>query len=80
MGRRAKAVEIETDEQPLLPIDAPRRQRDRVGKKTIAGHFDPPIARAMAILAAKEDRTLVSLLGEAIEDLLAKYKQDINER
>lgn len=69
--------EAVTEEQPLLPISAPRRQRDRQGKKTIAGHFDPPLARAVAILAAKEDRTIVSLLGEALEDLLSKYGQEV---
>lgn len=72
--------EAGTEQQPLLPIEAPRRQRDRVGKRTIAAHFDPAIGRAVAILAAKEDRTMASLLTEAVEDLLKKYKQDINER
>jgi len=69
-----------TEAQPLLPIEAPRRQRDRVGKRTIAAHFDPAIGRAVAILAAKADRTMASLLTEAVEDLLKKYKQDINEK
>lgn len=70
-------TEVGSEEQPLLPISAPRRQRDRQGKKTIAGHFDPPLARAVAILAAKEDRTIVSLLGEALDDLLSKYGQEV---
>lgn len=72
--------EPSAEEQPLLPIEAPRRQRDRVGKRTIAAHFDPAIGRAVAILAAKEGRTMASLLTEAVEDVLQKYKQDINER
>nr|MEC6701352.1 ribbon-helix-helix domain-containing protein [Sphingobium sp. SJ10-10] len=52
-------------EQPMLPIEAPRRQRNRIGKKTIAGKFDPAIARAFAILAVKEDTTIEAMLTEA---------------
>jgi hypothetical protein len=64
-------------EEPMLPIVAPRRQRNRVGRKSIAGKFDPPVARAFAILAAKEDCTIEALLTEAVHDILAKYKQEI---
>lgn len=61
----------------MLPIVAPRRQRNRVGKKSIAGKFDPSVARAFAILAAKEDSTIEALLTEAVLDLLQKYQQEI---
>ena len=61
----------------MLPIEAPRRQRNRIGKKSIAGKFDPAIARAFAILAAKEDSTIEALLTEAVLDILQKYKQQI---
>ncbi|MGY2737307.1 ribbon-helix-helix domain-containing protein (plasmid) [Sphingobium sp. SJ10-10] len=64
-------------EQPMLPIEAPRRQRNRIGKKTIAGKFDPAIARAFAILAVKEDTTIEAMLTEAVLDILQKYKQPI---
>ena len=64
-------------EEPMLPIEAPRRQRNRIGKKSIAGKFDPAIARAFAILAAKEDSTIEALLTEAVLDILQKYKQPI---
>ena len=56
-------------EEPMLPIEAPRRQRNRIGKKSIA--------RAFAILAAKEDSTIEALLTEAVLDILQKYKQQI---
>ncbi|MFT6570239.1 MAG: hypothetical protein ACJAWY_001953 [Sphingomonas echinoides] len=62
----------------MLPIEAPRRQRNRIGKKSIAGKFDPAIARAFAILAAKEDSTIEALLTEAVLDILQKYKQQID--
>ena len=65
-------------EEPMLPIDAPRRQRNRIGKKSITGKFDPAIARAFAILAAKEDSTIEALLTEAVLDILQKYKQSID--
>ena len=61
----------------MLPIEAPRRQRNRIGKKTIAGKFDPAIARAFAILAVKEDTTIEAMLTEAVLDILQKYKQQI---
>ena len=64
-------------EEPMLPIEAPRRQRNRIGKKTIAGKFDPAIARAFAILAVKEDTTIEAMLTEAVLDILQKYKQQI---
>ena len=61
----------------MLPIEAPRRQRNRIGKKTIAGKFDLAIARAFAILAVKEDTTIEAMLTEAVLDILQKYKQQI---
>lgn len=65
-------------EEPMLPIEAPRRQRNRIGKKSIAGKFDPAIARAFAILAAKEDSTIEAMLTEAVLDILQKYNQQID--
>ncbi|WP_296743835.1 ribbon-helix-helix domain-containing protein [Mesorhizobium sp.] len=61
----------------MLPIEAPRRQRNRIGKKTIGGKFDPAVARAFAILAVKEDATIEAMLTEAVLDILQKYKQPI---
>ena len=66
-------------EEPMLPIEAPRRQRNRIGKKSIAGRFDPAVARAFAILAVKEDSTIEALLTEAVLDILQKYKQQIDQ-
>src|SRR3546814_6960965 len=51
-------------EEPMLPIEAPRRQRNRIGKKSIAGRFDPAVARAFAILAVKEDSTIEAMRSE----------------
>src|SRR3546814_7335986 len=64
----------------MLPIEAPRRQRNRIGKKSIAGRFDPAVARAFAILAVKEDSTIEAMLTEAVLDILQKYNQPIEKR
>ncbi len=74
---RKSTVPAAEVEEPMLPIEAPRRQRNRIGKKSIAGKFDPAIARAFAILAAKEDSTIEAMLTEAVLDILQKYKQQI---
>jgi hypothetical protein len=78
MSRAArKTAEPVDQDQPLLPIIAPQRQRSRDGKKAITGRFDPPVARAVAVLAVKEDRTVEDLMREAVGDLLAKYNQEL---
>ena len=75
-ARKSTGMPTEVGE-PMQPIEAPRRQRNRIGKKTIAGKFDPAIARAFAILAVKEDTTIEAMLTEAVLDILHKYKQPI---
>lgn len=78
MARAARKPNPAVDQdQPLLPIHAPQRQRNRVGKKAIAGVFDQSLARAFAVLAAREDREKQDLLEEALRDLLAKYGQEL---
>jgi len=78
MTRRSIQIVPEAqDEQGILPMRAPRRQADRVGKRNVGGQIDVKTARALAILAAKEDRTQIALLEEAIADLLRKYDQEV---
>lgn len=78
MTRRSIEIAPESqDEQGILPMRAPRRQADRVGKRNVGGQIDVKTARALAILAAKEDRTQIALLEEAIADLLRKYDQEV---
>ena len=54
--------------------DAPRtnRQSSRVGKVSITVYFRPEVRRQLRQLAVGADRTLQSLVGEAINDLFAK--------
>ena len=52
---------------------AERTQREnsspsRRGKKQIGGHFDPEVSRQLKIAAAKEDKTIEQILGDAINE------------
>lgn len=44
----------------------------REGRKLISGHFDPGIAKKLKFLAVEEDKTVQSLLEEAIHLLFIK--------
>lgn len=44
----------------------------RAGTKLIAGHFDPGVSRQLRLIAAEEDRTVQSLLEEALDLLFVK--------
>ncbi|BAZ19365.1 hypothetical protein NIES4073_02350 (plasmid) [Kalymmatonema gypsitolerans NIES-4073] len=52
--------------KPELP---PSRQ----GKKAIAGHFDPAVSKQLKQLALSQDKTVQTLLAEALNDLFEKY-------
>lgn len=45
----------------------------RVGKKTIAGHFDPAVSTQLKRIGLDHDRSVQELLREAINDLFTKY-------
>jgi hypothetical protein len=58
------------------PSPAPRfvaRTPSRVGKKTIAAHFDPAVSRQLKEIGIPRDRSTQDLLREAINDLFTKY-------
>ena len=40
--------------------------------RLVGAHFPPPVHRQLRILAANEDRTMQSLLAEALNELFAK--------
>lgn len=44
----------------------------REGRRLIAGHFEPKIAKQLKLLAAEEDTTVQSLLEEALDLLFVK--------
>jgi len=49
---------------------SPRPSRE--GKRLIAGHFDPKVAKQLRLLAAEEDTSIQALLEEALDLLFVK--------
>lgn len=56
------------------PPPAPKRPRgpSREGRRLVAGHFEPAVARQLKLLAAEEDTTVQALLEEALDLLFVK--------
>jgi len=44
----------------------------RDGRRLVAGHFDPKVAKQLKLLAAEEETTVQALLEEALELLFLK--------
>ena len=55
----------------VTPIGA--RTPSRIGKKTVAAHFDPAVSKQLKQIGLEADRSTQDLLREAINDLFAKY-------
>jgi hypothetical protein len=49
------------------------RPASRVGKKTVAAHFDPAVSKQLKLIGLEADRSTQDLLREAINDLFVKY-------
>lgn len=49
------------------------RPPSRLGKKTVAGHFDPAVSRQLRAIALEHDSTVQELLSEALNGLFEKY-------
>lgn len=45
----------------------------RIGKKTVAAHFDPAVSKQLKQIGLEHDRSTQDLLREAINDLFQKY-------
>ena len=45
----------------------------RQGKANVTGYFPPTVKRQLRVLAAEQDTTIQALLGQALNDLFAKY-------
>jgi hypothetical protein len=45
----------------------------RAGKSNVTGYFPPPVKKQLRLLSAEHDKTIQRLLGEALNDLFAKY-------
>ena len=62
---KEQASEGEGDKAILPP--------SRQGKKALTGYFDPEVIKQLKVLAAAEDKTMQSLMSEAINELFKKY-------
>ena len=49
------------------------RSPSRIGKKTVAAHFDPAVSKQLKLIGLETDRSTQALLREAINDLFVKY-------
>jgi hypothetical protein len=62
-----------------VPNREPRTDKffrpSREGRRLVAGHFDPKVAKQLKLLAAEEDTTVQALLEEALELLFLKKGQ-----
>ena len=65
------SAHVSSSKQKDLPPAV--RSHGRVGKKAIAGFFDPAVSRQLRILGVQLDRTVQQLLAEALNDLFGKY-------
>ena len=55
------------------PASEPKYSRpSRMGRKLVAGHFDPKVAKQLKLLAAEEETTIQALLEEALDLLFVK--------
>jgi len=68
-----RSLEKVTEEDLGIGRVVAPRPKSRVGKKTIAGHFDPAVAWQFRKLALDRNTTVQKLLEESLADLFAKY-------
>ncbi len=69
-----KCVEKQAPAADVAPGDrGPHYRPSREGKSNVTGYFNPAVKRQLRILAAERDTTIQALLGEALNDLFAKY-------
>jgi antitoxin-like ribbon-helix-helix protein len=56
-------------QSPELPHPRP----GRAGKSNVTGYFPRAVKKQLRLLSAEHDKTIQRLLGEALNDLFAKY-------
>lgn len=71
-GRKKTVAPAQLNNESLL-IHQDGKPPSRVGKKIIAGHFDPVVLRQIKQIALDQDRSIQSLLSEALNDLFEKH-------
>ena len=69
-----KETTVSKTAKPVIVKEAPvNTPPSRQGKKAITGFFDPVVSRQLKQLALDEDKTVQSLLSEALNDLFVKH-------
>ena len=63
------------DEEAILTNIA-AKPPSRIGKKVVAGHFDPAVIRQLKMLAIDNDTSIQALLTEALNDLFDKHNMN----
>jgi hypothetical protein len=53
--------------------EQPPPRLGRAGKSNVTGYFPPAVKKQLRLLSAEHDKTIQRLLGEALNDLFAKY-------
>lgn len=74
---KPEEIAVRSSSSPM-PEDKPLalgRPPSRQGKRAVAGHFDPAVAKQLKLLAIQQDRTVQALLAEALNDCFLKYGQ-----
>ena len=75
LARQAIPQSAATTERPPKPSAARQpgfSRPSREGKRLIAGHFDPKVAKQLRLLAVEEDTSIQALLEEALDLLFVK--------
>ena len=62
----------DTPESPRSPRRAAGQRPSREGKRLVAGHFSPAVAKQLKLLAVEEDKSVQALLEEALDLLFIK--------
>ena len=73
-GPMATAVMERLGPPPEKTIpENPQYRPGRAGKANVTGYFHPAVKKQLRLLSAEHDKTIQRLLGEALNDLFAKY-------
>ena len=69
-GREQRTSARRGSPRPAGVAKQPTRAKAREGKKALVGYFSERLNRAMHDLAEREERSMQSLIGEAVDMLL----------
>ena len=66
--KEKEKADAKANETVMTGAARPNASPSRRGKKQIGGHYDPEVSRQLKIAAAKEDKTIEQILGDAINE------------